>query len=90
MDKFFFRKSELGILDENNVWNLFNLRFTVDHKFHIIYVKNICVIYVGKYHDHRYDIQCFFYKNLYIYHRERIESKKELYSAIQKLLEENL
>ena len=89
MNKFFFRKSDLRILDENNVWNCFNLRFT-NSRNKFIRVKNMCVIDIYKSHDHRYDIQCFFYKNEYIYYRECIPSKKELYSAIQKLLEENL
>ena len=89
MDKFFFRKNELGILDENNVWHLFNLRFTnARNKF--IRVKNVCVINLYKVYDHRYDIYCFFYKNYYLYYQECILSKKELFNVIQKVLEENL
>lgn len=53
-------------------------------------VDNVCIIEVFKFHDHRYDLKCFFYKTEYIYCYDGFRSKKELYSAIQKLLQENL
>ena len=90
MDKFFFRKSELMILGEDNIFHSFLLKYSEYSKSSCIYVKDVCQIDIHKYHDHRYDIKCFFYKNRYIYYRECIPTKKELYSAIQKLLEENL
>lgn len=79
----------IDIEDENGCVHSWTLRFAFS-KYMCIYVKDVCVIDIHKYHDHRYDIKCFFYKNFYIYYRECINSKKELYSAIQKLLEENL
>lgn len=90
MNKFYFCKSQLRILGEDNGWHCFLLKYSEHSKYSCIYVKDICQIEIHKYHDHRYDIKCFFYKNRYIYYRECIPSKKELYSAIQKLLEENL
>lgn len=55
-----------------------------------IEVKDVCIIDIYKAHDHRYDLKAFFYDRKYIYYKENIRSKKELYSAIQKLLQENL
>ena len=55
-----------------------------------IEVKDVCIIDIYKAHDHRYDLKAFFYDKKYIYYEENIRSKKELYSAIQKLLQENL
>ena len=53
-------------------------------------VDNVCIIEVFKIHDHRYDLKCFFYKTEYIYCYDEFRSKKELYGAIQNLLQENL
>ena len=55
-----------------------------------IEVSDVCIIDIYKLHDHRYDLKAFFYKKKRITHKENIRSKKELYSAIQKLLQENL
>ena len=55
-----------------------------------IEVRDVCIIDIYKLHDHRYDLKAFFYEKKYITHHENIRSKKELYSAIQKLLQENL
>lgn len=56
----------------------------------IIIVPDVVVIRVYKFHDHRYDLRCFFYDKKYIYYQESIRSKKELYNVVQKLLKENL
>lgn len=55
-----------------------------------IEVRDICIIDIYKLHDHRYDLKAFFYNKKRITYQENIRSKKELYSAIQKLLQENL
>lgn len=74
--------------DGSSYW-CYNLEFLYDNCKRMD-VKNVCIIDIFKYHNHRYDIQCFFYKTKRIYYRERIGTKKELYYVIQKLLEENL
>ncbi len=55
-----------------------------------IEVYNVCIIDIYKLHDHRYDLKAFFYEKKRITYQENIRSKKELYSAIQNLLQENL
>lgn len=55
-----------------------------------IEVKDVCIIDIRKIHDHRYDLKAFFYEKKFITYQENIRSKKELYSVIQKLLQENL
>ena len=55
-----------------------------------IYVENVCVIWLSKYHSHRYDFRAFFYKTKNICYRECLTTKKELISEIQNLLKENL
>ena len=59
-------------------------------KYKRMEVEDVCVIDVFKFHNHRYDIKCFFYSKRYIFYRECIVTKKELYNVIQKLLKENL
>ena len=75
--------------EENRLWT-FSLSFSEYYKTKRIEVKNVCIIDIYKAHDHRYDLKAFFYKKKYITYTESIRSKKELYSAIQKLLKENL
>ena len=79
---------DIQIPDANGVLHCFSLRFTCLLKK--IIVDGVCVIYLYKFHSHRYDISSFFYKTKYIYYRECITTKKELYDVIQKLLKENL
>ena len=55
-----------------------------------VYVPDVVIIKVYKFHDHRYDLKCFFYEKKYIYYQESIRSKKELHNVVQKLLKENL
>lgn len=75
--------------EENCVWT-FSLGFNEYNRSKRIEVKNVCIIDVYKIHDHRYDLKAFFYKKKRITYQEQIRSKKELYSAIQKLLQKNL
>lgn len=55
-----------------------------------IYVSNVCVLDVVKVHSHRYDLQAFFYRDIYIFSLTSFSTKKKLYDAIQKLLQEHL
>ena len=55
-----------------------------------IYVENVCVIWLSKYHNHRYDFKAFFYKTKNIFYRECLTTKKELLAVIESLLKENL
>ena len=68
----------------------FHLNFWGSPSRRHIEEENVCIIEIYKAHDHRYDLKAFFYDKKYIYYKENIRSKKELYSAIQKLLQENL
>lgn len=74
--------------DGSSYW-CFSLDFSYKN-YKTIYVKNVCIIDIIKYHNHRYDIKGFFYPTKYIYYRECIGSKKELYHLILNLLKENL
>ena len=80
----------LTIPDENGRNLHFSFNFGEYYMSHRYEVKNVCIIDVYKAHDHRYDLKAFFYKKKHITYQENIRSKKELYSAIQKLLQENL
>ena len=77
------------IKDKKGLVHVFYLNFCTS-KFKMIEVENVCVIYLSKWHNHRYDIKCFFYKTKYIYYRECIGTLKELYDVVQTLLQENL
>ena len=81
---------ELSIPDGKGSHWLFSLNFYEYCKSKRIEVPNVCIIDVYKFHDHRYDLKAFFYETKYITYQENIRSKKELYSAIQKLLKVNL
>ncbi len=71
-------------------YHTFYLNFYESRKNNRYEVKDVCIIDVYKAHDHRYDLKAFFYEKKRITYQENIRSKKELYSAIQKLLKENL
>ena len=80
----------LIIPDENGRNYHFNFKFSEYSMSHRYEVKDVCIIDVYKFHDHRYDLKAFFYKKKRITYHENIRSKKELYGAIQNLLQENL
>ncbi len=77
------------IKDKKGLTHVFYLKFNKT-KFKKIKVDDVCVIYINKYHNHRYDIKCFFFNNDYIYYDECISTLKKLYDIIQSLLQENL
>ena len=80
----------LTIPDENGMNYHFSINFSEYLMSRRYEVKNVCIIDVYKMNDHRYDLKAFFYKNKRITYQEKIRSKKELYCAIQNLLQENL
>ena len=80
----------ISIPDGNGNNYLFSLSFSEYRKFRRFEVNSVCIIDVYKTHDHRYDLKAFFYEKKYITYQENIRSKKELYSAIQTLLQKNL
>lgn len=51
-------------------------------------VPEVCIIDVYKYHARNFTLKAFFYKDKYIYYHENFRSKKDVYSAIQSLLED--
>lgn len=67
---------------------MYKLNFKYSKHFFAI-VKNVCVICARKDHDHAYYLEYFFYDTVNLGH-QNYTSKKELYSAIQKLIEENV
>ena len=77
------------IKDKQNVTHVFRLKFCISN-YKMLEVKDVCVIYLSKFHNHRYDIKCFFYDTKNIYYRECIGTLKELYDVIQNLLQKNL
>ena len=66
----------------------YNLTFKYS-KYLKIHVEQVCLFFIIKNHDHSYYFEYFFYDTLKIGHNT-YNSKKELYSAIQKLLKENV
>lgn len=50
----------------------------------------VVILDITKHHNHRYDLQGFFYAKKIIVGPYSYRSKKELYGAIQKLLQELL
>ena len=80
----------INIPNKDGSFYSFSLSFSEHRKSKRIEVSNVCIIDIYKWHDHRYDFRAFFYTKKHITYQENIRSKKELYSAIQKLLQENL
>ena len=81
---------EFNVPTKHGYWHTFCLNFYESRKYNRYEVKDVCIIDVYKAHDHRYDLKAFFYDKKIITYEENIRSKKELYSAIQKLLKKNL
>ena len=80
----------LSIPDEHGMNHHFSFYFNEYYRSRRFEVPNVCIIDVYKIHDHRYDLKTFFYRKKRITYQKNIRSKKELYSAIQNLLQENL
>ena len=80
----------IKIPDKTGWKHVFDLKFYDGRTYNRYEVKDVCIIDVSKRHDHRYDMRAFFYDKKIITYQENIRSKKELYSAIQKLLQEIL
>ena len=72
----------------NNVCYHSSLCFKYSN-YNIIDVDQVCYIVVTKFHDHLYSAQYFFYKTKSIGFFET-NALKEMYGAIQKLLQKNL
>lgn len=72
----------------NNVCYHTSLCFKYSN-YNIIDVDQVCYIVVTKFHDHLYSAKYFFYKTKSIGCFET-NALKEMYGAIQKLLQENL
>lgn len=53
-------------------------------------VDGVVFMQIWKIHDHRYDVQAFFYRTKTIISCRSYGTKKELYGAVQKLLQEKL
>ncbi|MBQ2858611.1 MAG: hypothetical protein IJA45_01820 [Oscillospiraceae bacterium] len=58
--------------------------------FQKIVVEGVVVFDIAKYHNHRYDLDAFFYSSKRIVSRRSFRSKRELYGAIQELLQQEL
>lgn len=53
-------------------------------------LEGVVFMQIFKVHDHRYDLQAFFYRTKTIFSCQSYCTKKELYGAIQKLLQDKL
>ena len=73
--------------DRSSTW-CFSLRF-LSNRWYDMDVDDVCVLHARKDHDHAYYLEYFFYDTRNLGFRT-FSSKKELYGAIQKLLEENV
>lgn len=58
--------------------------------YQTIDVDGVLFMQICKIHNHRYDLQAFFYRQKVIIGSCSFGTKKELYGAIQKLLQEYL
>lgn len=58
--------------------------------FQRIDVDGVVILDICKFHNHRYDLQAFFYARKHIVSCRSFSTKKELYGAIQNLLQEYL
>lgn len=58
--------------------------------FQKIVIEGVVVLDIVKHHNHRYDFDAFFYSSKRIISGRTYRTKKELYGAIQKLLQEEL
>lgn len=55
-----------------------------------IELQDVVILDICKVHNHRYDLCAFFYRQKIICNTRSFGTKKELYGAIQKLLQEYL
>ena len=55
-----------------------------------ISLKDVFIIYLYKHHNHDYSFKAFFYGSKSIYSIRHFTTKSKMYSAVQKLLQEEL
>ena len=70
-----------------------NWYFTIlpnGRSFQKIVVEGVVVLDIFKRHNHRYDLDAFFYASKHIVSGYTFTTKSKLYGAIQKLLQEEL
>ena len=58
--------------------------------FQMISVDGFCYLEIYKYHNHRYEIAGFFYLSRHLIRPRLYRTKRELFGAIQELLQEEL
>ena len=73
--------------EDNSYWE-YHLTFT-RNRWKCMHVKDVCVINARKDNNHAYYLEYFFYDTCNLGF-QTFKSKKELFSAIQKLLKENI
>lgn len=73
---------------DSNCHFQFSLDFNLG-KWENLCVKDVCVMHAKKDHNHAYYLEYFFYDTCNLGFMN-FTSKKELFSAIQKLLKENI
>lgn len=73
--------------EKNSYW-CYKMKLS-NNEWYKMHVENVCVINIQKRHNHCYYIEYFFYDTKKIGF-QTYKLKKELLSAIQKLLKENI
>ena len=79
--------SHIVIKSPDGYFHHFYFGFLDGHRYQCFEVRDVCIINVYKHHAHSFELKAFFYKDKYIYCCSNFRSKKEVYSAIQSLLE---
>ena len=80
--------SHIVIRSPDGCFHHFYFGFLDGQRYQRFEVNGVCIIDVYKHHSHSFDLKAFFYKDKYIYHHDNFKSKKDVYSAIQSLLED--
>lgn len=76
----------LEIPNKDGIKHYYDIKFNEYRKSKRIFLEDVCIIEVYKFHDHNYSLKVFSYKSKYIGYADNIQSKKKVVDQIELFL----
>ena len=76
----------LEIPNKDGIKHYYEIKFNEYRKSTRIFLEDVCIIEVYKFHDHNYILKVFSYKSKYIGYADNIQSKKKVVDQIELFL----
>lgn len=76
----------LTIPSEDGTKHYYEIKFNEYRKIKRIFIDNVCIIEVYKFHDHCYSMKAFSYKDKNIFCVDKVNTKKKIIEQIELFL----